>query len=83
MEATVQIDSTLYRAAAAAAAREGVSLSRFVESLLEARLQTRHRAIELPVFDSGLRTEDDLLALIAAADQENSLQDCQRALASS
>jgi hypothetical protein len=80
MEATLQINPALYRAAAAAAAREGVTVDRFVEALLRARLPAQSVAIDLPTFDSGLRTEVDLLALIEAANREDRDEACRRLL---
>ena len=78
MEATLQIDPALYRAAAAAAAREGVTVDRFVEALLRTRLPESRGAVDLPVFDSGLRTEVDLLVLIEAAVREGRVEECRR-----
>ncbi len=83
MQATVQIDLDLYRAAAAAAAREGVTIDRFVEALLRARLPEPSGMIDLPVFDSGQRINADLMVLIGAAEAESRAEECRRLLSAS
>lgn len=71
MQTTLRVDPALYRDAKAAAAREGVTLTRFIESALQMRLGTVSRsAVTLPVFDSAAAREQNVLALIASADHE-------------
>ncbi len=78
MQTTLRIDDAIYREAKAAAAIEGVSMTRFIESALKLRIGMASRTgSELPVFDSGLRVDHDVLALIAEADQERSKTDLQ------
>lgn len=63
-------DRRLRRAAAVAAAREGVAVQCFVEALLRARMSERSEVMDLQVLDSGLRTEADLLPLIETVNRE-------------
>lgn len=71
MQTTLRVDPALYRDAKAAAAREGVTLTRFIHSALEMRLNAvSRRNTALPVFDSGAGREFDVLALIQSADDE-------------
>ena len=71
MQITLRVDPILYRDAKAAAAREGITLTRFIESALQIRLNSVSRRITaLPVFDSGAGHDLDVLALIHAADAE-------------
>lgn len=70
MQTTLRIDNALYRAAKAAAALEGQTLTSFIESALRMRLQPAKRASMIPTFDSGVRASTDLLELIKAADEE-------------
>jgi hypothetical protein len=71
MQTTLRVDPALYRDAKAAAAREGVTLTRFIESALQMRLGAVSRSVvTLPVFDSGAAREQNVLALIATADHE-------------
>jgi hypothetical protein len=65
------VDPNLYRDAKAAAAREGITLTRFIESALQIRLSSvSSRITALPVFDSGAGRNLDVLALIQSADTE-------------
>jgi hypothetical protein len=54
---TLRIDDNLYRRAKAEAAREGITLTRFIEEALELRLQQGPTApkepIALPTFAAG------------------------------
>jgi|FLYL01.1.fsa_nt_gi hypothetical protein len=54
---TLRIDDDLYRRAKAEAAREGITLTRFIEEALELRLQhgpaTSKGPVELPTFAAG------------------------------
>ncbi len=71
MQTTLRVDSSLYRDAKSAAAREGVTLTRFIESALQLRLKSvTRRPAMLPVFDSGAAQNLDVLSLIQLADAE-------------
>jgi hypothetical protein len=71
MQTTLRVDPALYRDAKAAAAREGVTLTRFIHSALEMRLNAvTRRNTALPVFDSGAGQDFDVLALMQLADDE-------------
>jgi hypothetical protein len=71
MQTTLRVDPALYRDAKAAAAREGVTLTRFIHSALEMRLNAvTRRNTALPVFDSGAGRDFDVLALMQLADDE-------------
>lgn len=79
MQTTLRIDPTLYRDAKAAAAREGITLTRFIESSLQIRLSSVARQITaLPLFDSGAARDLDVLALIQAADAEFGLDQANK-----
>jgi hypothetical protein len=61
----------LYRDAKAAAAREGITLTRFIESALQIRLNSASlRVAALPIFDSGAARDLDVLALMHSAEAE-------------
>ena len=71
MQTTLRVNPELYRDAKAAAAREGITLTRFIESALQTRLNLgTRRAVALPVFDSGTGRNFDVMALIQAADAD-------------
>lgn len=70
MQTTLRIDDTLFREAKAAAASEGVTLTRFIESALRLRIRPARGNVVLPVFDSGVRAPADVIELIAAANRE-------------
>jgi hypothetical protein len=71
MQTTLRVNPELYRDAKAAAAREGITLTRFIESALQTRLNLgARRAALLPVFDSGTGRNFDVMALIQAADAD-------------
>ena len=71
MQTTLRVNPELYRDAKAAAAREGITLTRFIESALQTRLNlTARQAVVLPVFDSGADRNFDVMALIQAADAD-------------
>ena len=58
MQTTLRIDDQLYREAKAAAAREGVTITRFIEESLKLRLHRGARAgkskqVSLPTFSGG------------------------------
>ena len=58
MQTTLRIDDQLYREAKAAAAREGITITRFIEESLKLRLHRGARAgkskqVSLPTFASG------------------------------
>jgi hypothetical protein len=59
MQTTLRIDDGLYRQAKAEAARQGITLTRFIEEALRLRLsgrvKTRRPVPELPSYDSGIR----------------------------
>jgi hypothetical protein len=55
---TLRLDDALYREAKVEAARQGITVTRFIEQALRARLRRarparRHEGIELPTFDAG------------------------------
>ncbi len=55
MQTTLRIDERLYREAKAEAARQGVTMTRFIEEALELRLKKRPAKggqVELPTFGS-------------------------------
>ena len=43
MQTTLRIDDTIYRQAKAEAAREGITLTKFIEEALQLRLHTTHK----------------------------------------
>jgi hypothetical protein len=57
MQTTLRIKNDLYRAAKARAALEGVTITKFIEDALEAKLQRGtnqpRRFVELPTFNGG------------------------------
>ena len=57
MQTTLRIKDDLYRAAKARAALEGVTITKFIEDALDAKLQREtnqpRRSVELPTFDGG------------------------------
>jgi hypothetical protein len=71
MQTTLRVNPTLYRDAKAAAAREGITLTRFIESALQIRLNSASRRVAaLPTFDSGAARDLDVLALMHSAEAE-------------
>jgi hypothetical protein len=71
MQTTLRINDALYREAKAAAAREGITLTSFIETALQARLTRPGKSRpRLPVYDSGIRTETEVMALIAEAEAD-------------
>ena len=56
MQTTLRIQDAIYREAKAEAAREGVTLTRFIENALRHVLhRNTGRSMRLPVYDSGVR----------------------------
>lgn len=60
MQTTLRINDAIYREAKSEAAREGMTLTRFLEEALSLRVRMGRQAkktvrLELPVFDSGKR----------------------------
>jgi hypothetical protein len=60
MQTTLRINDAIFREAKAEAAREGMTLTRFLEEALTFRLRAGHREkasarMALPAFDSGTR----------------------------
>jgi hypothetical protein len=54
MQTTLRIDDELYRKAKAEAARQGITLTQFLEEALRLRLQHQPgKPVQLPTFDSG------------------------------
>ncbi|WP_299430419.1 toxin-antitoxin system HicB family antitoxin [uncultured Meiothermus sp.] len=54
MQTTLRINDALYRKAKAEAARQGITLTQFLEEALRLRLQHRPgKPVQLPTFDSG------------------------------
>ena len=77
MQTTLRINDAIFREAKAEAAREGMTLTRFLEDALSFRMRVGRqsespRRVDLPVFDSGKRLEAsyDLTSAIRAADEE-------------
>jgi hypothetical protein len=77
MQTTLRINDAIFREAKAEAAREGMTLTRFLEEALAFRVRVgRHQetsvGADLPVFDSGKRLSAsyDLTSAIRAADEE-------------
>ena len=74
MQTTLRLNDTLFREAKAEAAREGMTLTGFLEDALLLRIRfgrrTKTAAPPLPVFDGGKRLSPsfDLPAAIRAAD---------------
>lgn len=78
MQTTLRIDDALYREAKTAAAREGITITRFIEAALLQRLRPARAKVSLPVYDSGVRTAADLMTLIAEADQDRNASEERR-----
>ena len=77
MQTTLRIDDQLYREAKAAAAREGVTITRFIEESLKLRLHRGARAgkskrVSLPTFAGGgfLYSPEELKALAQRTEAE-------------
>jgi hypothetical protein len=71
MQTTLRVDPILYRDAKAAAAREGITLTRFIESALQNRLNSASRRVAaLPIFDSGAARGLDVVSLMHSAEAE-------------
>jgi len=77
MQTTLRIDDAVFREAKAEAAREGMTLTRFLEEALTFRVRVGRQektpaSIDIPVFDSGKRlpTAYDLASTIRTADAE-------------
>lgn len=72
MQTTLRIDDQLYRRAKAEAAKEGVTLTRFIEQALQLRLQQKPGgSVKLSSFNSGHTFDyepDDLKRLIRETD---------------
>ncbi|MFZ5992892.1 MAG: toxin-antitoxin system HicB family antitoxin [Deinococcota bacterium] len=72
MQTTLRIDDELYRRAKAEAARQGITLTQFLEEALRLRLQYRPgKPVKLPTFDSGKVfdfTPEQLKELIQSGD---------------
>ena len=82
MQTTLRIDDRLYREAKIAAAREGVTLTRFIEDALRLRLRTpapspASRRLELPTYGSETSrfalSPSELKALIRTSEREHDL----------
>jgi hypothetical protein len=77
MQTTLRINDAIFREAKAEAAREGMTLTRFLEEALTFRVRAGHREkasarMDLPAFDSGTRLPKsfNLTTAIRAADAE-------------
>jgi antitoxin component of RelBE/YafQ-DinJ toxin-antitoxin module len=70
MQTTLRIDDALYREAKAAAVREGVTLTSFIESALQLRLRPARQKRSLPVYDSGVRAAADVVSMVREANEE-------------
>jgi hypothetical protein len=77
MQTTLRINDVIFREAKAEAAREGMTLTRFLEEALSFRMRVGRQCespvgVDLPVFDSGKRlaASYDLTSAIRAADEE-------------
>jgi len=77
MQTTLRINNELYRKAKAEAARQGITLTQFLEEALRLRLQYRPgMPVNLPTFDSGKVfdfTPEQLKQLIQASQAEHDL----------
>ncbi|RIH84972.1 toxin-antitoxin system HicB family antitoxin [Calidithermus roseus] len=77
MQTTLRINDELYRKAKAEAARQGITLTQFLEEALRLRLQYRPgKPANLPTFDSGKAfdfTPEQLKQLIQASQAEHDL----------
>ena len=64
MQTTLRLDDELYRTAKSEAAREGISMTKFLEESIKQRLRSRNtmkrRQIELPVCHSKIPDSMDL-----------------------
>jgi hypothetical protein len=77
MQTTLRINDAIFREAKAEAAREGMTLTRFLEEALTFRVRAGHQEkaaarIDLPAFDSGKRMPKsyNLAIAIRSADAE-------------
>jgi hypothetical protein len=75
MQTTLRVDDEIYRQAKAEAAREGITLTKFIEEALELRLRQAPAPAtpgELPVFRGGppLPPDFDLVKAIKEAEGE-------------
>jgi len=79
MKTTLRIKDDLYRAAKARAVLEGMTVTKFIENALEARLQQDtnqpRRSVELPTFDGGgfLYSPQEIKRLIQESQNEYDL----------
>ncbi len=87
MQTTLRIDDEPYREAKAEAARQGITLTRFIEEGLRLRLRYRvppdpSEKPELPTFEGGGQgfafSPDELKALVRQAEQAHDLRKLAR-----
>jgi predicted DNA binding CopG/RHH family protein len=80
MQTTLRIDDRLYREAKAEAAREGMTLTKFIEDGIRVRLtkSSRPRAFQFRVYDSKKPFEFDAGQLQRIADEEQEKSDLKK-----
>ena len=85
MTTTLRVNDELYRKAKAEAAKEGITLTRFIEEALELRLQHGPRApqrpVELPSFAAGESfdfSSEELKRLMQESQLEHDLDKIRR-----
>ena len=85
MTTTLRVNDELYRKAKAEAAKEGITLTRFIEEALELRLQhgpkAQQRPVELPSFAAGAGFDfnsEELKRLIEETQLEHDLEKIRR-----
>lgn len=80
MQTTLRIKDDLYRAAKARAALEGVTISKFIEDALDAKLHQEvnkpRRSVAFPTFDGGgfPHSPEELKRLIQDSQMEHDLK---------
>ncbi len=80
MKTTLRINTDLYRAAKARAALEGVTVTKFIENALEAKLHQEvnklRRSVAFPTFDGGgfPHSPEELKSLIQDSQMEHDLK---------
>jgi len=85
MQTTMRIDDAIFREAKAEAAREGMTLTRFLEEALTFRVRCGRQekapaTLDLPVYDSGKRLPKSFN--LSSAIRASSIKDDQKALES-
>ncbi len=80
MQTTLRIDDHLYREAKAEAAREGISLTKYIEEGIRVRMRKpgRPKAFRFRVYDSGKPFEFDYGEIRRIADEEQEKDDLKK-----